>query len=95
MRKRERGHEAKTTANLITKADGNRREATSDAAGEICGEAAMVSRQIVVNIDQDSTVTSKGNEGYVADEEAWFKLLGLRNRCQAMFYFYFRIIDKA
>ena len=30
----------------------------------------MVSRQIVVGIDQDSTDTSKGNERYVADEEA-------------------------
>ena len=60
---------ATTTFTVFAKADGSKKEATSDNAGETCGGAAMVPKRIVVDIDRDDTDILPGNNGYVAYEE--------------------------
>ena len=57
-----------TTTTMMAKADGNGKEATSDDAGKIRGEA---SKQIVVDSDRDNTDILTGNDGYVAGPERW------------------------
>ena len=59
-----------TTDTVIGETDENGKKAMSNDDSEICGGAAMVSKRIVVDIDQNITNMLTGNDGYVADKEA-------------------------